>query len=75
MFQMLAVFAESERAMIRERVNAGLARARQKGTKSGRAIGRPATARAKGEQIAKLKARGLSAQAIADKLGIGKASG
>jgi DNA invertase Pin-like site-specific DNA recombinase len=41
MFQMLGVFAEFERAMIRERVNAGIARARAKGTKSGRAIGRP----------------------------------
>jgi hypothetical protein len=41
MFQMLGVFAEFERAIIVERVNAGIARARQKGTKSGRAIGRP----------------------------------
>jgi DNA invertase Pin-like site-specific DNA recombinase len=41
MFQMLGVFAEFEREIIRERVNAGLARARSKGTKSGRAIGRP----------------------------------
>jgi DNA invertase Pin-like site-specific DNA recombinase len=41
MFQMMAVFAEYERSMIRERVMAGLARARDKGTKSGKAIGRP----------------------------------
>lgn len=41
LFQMLGVFAEFEREMIRERVNAGLARAREKGTKSGKAIGRP----------------------------------
>ena len=33
---MLGVFAEFERGMIRERVNAGLARARAKGTKLGR---------------------------------------
>jgi hypothetical protein len=33
MFQMLGVFAEFERAMIRERVNAGLARAKAKGVK------------------------------------------
>jgi DNA invertase Pin-like site-specific DNA recombinase len=32
MFQMLGVFAEFERGIIRERVNAGLARARQNGT-------------------------------------------
>jgi DNA invertase Pin-like site-specific DNA recombinase len=42
--QMLGVFAEFERALIRERVNAGLARARQKGTRSGRAIGQPPAA-------------------------------
>jgi DNA invertase Pin-like site-specific DNA recombinase len=36
MFQMLGVFAEFERAMIRERVMAGLARARAEGTKLGR---------------------------------------
>jgi DNA invertase Pin-like site-specific DNA recombinase len=42
MFQMLGVFAEFEREIIRERVNAGMARARAKGTRSGKAIGRPA---------------------------------
>jgi DNA invertase Pin-like site-specific DNA recombinase len=36
MFQMLGVFAEFERGMIRERVNAGLARAKAKGVKLGR---------------------------------------
>jgi DNA invertase Pin-like site-specific DNA recombinase len=36
MFQMLGVFAEFERNMIRERVNAGLARAKAKNTKLGR---------------------------------------
>src|SRR5712671_256415 len=36
MFQMLGVFAEFERGIIRERVNAGLARAREKGTILGR---------------------------------------
>jgi DNA invertase Pin-like site-specific DNA recombinase len=36
MFQMMGVFAEFERAMIRERVLAGLARARQAGTHLGR---------------------------------------
>jgi DNA invertase Pin-like site-specific DNA recombinase len=41
MFQMLGVFAEFERAIIVERVNAGIARARAHGTKSGKAIGRP----------------------------------
>ena len=36
MFQMLGVFAEFERGIIRERVNAGLARAREKGMVLGR---------------------------------------
>src|SRR6476646_9438194 len=36
MFQMLGVFAEFERGIIRERVNAGLARAKANGTKLGR---------------------------------------
>ena len=41
MFGMCGVFAEFERSMIVERVNAGIARARENGTRSGRAIGRP----------------------------------
>jgi DNA invertase Pin-like site-specific DNA recombinase len=40
LFQMLGVFAEFERAIIQERIHAGIARARDKGTKSGRPIGR-----------------------------------
>ncbi len=43
MFQMLAVFAEFEREIIAERIHAGLARAREQGTKSGKPIGRPPT--------------------------------
>ena len=41
MFGMMGVFAEFERSMIVARVNAGMARARVNGTKSGRALGRP----------------------------------
>jgi DNA invertase Pin-like site-specific DNA recombinase len=41
LFQMLGVFAELEREMIVARVNAGMARAKAHGTKSGKAIGRP----------------------------------
>lgn len=41
LFQMLGVFAEFERAIIVDRVHAGIARARARGTKSGRPIGRP----------------------------------
>lgn len=36
MFQMLGVFAEFERSMIRERVNSGIARAKAKGQRFGR---------------------------------------
>jgi hypothetical protein len=43
MFQMLGVFAEFERAIIRECVLAGLARAKANGTESGKPIGRPAS--------------------------------
>jgi DNA invertase Pin-like site-specific DNA recombinase len=41
LFQMLGVFAEFERAIIQERVRAGLAQAAEHGTKSGKPIGRP----------------------------------
>jgi DNA invertase Pin-like site-specific DNA recombinase len=40
LFQMLGVFAEFERAIIQERIHAGIARARDMGTKSGKPIGR-----------------------------------
>jgi len=51
LFQMLGVFAEFERSIIQERIHAGLARAREKGTKSGKAIGRPQIDRRKAQQI------------------------
>jgi DNA invertase Pin-like site-specific DNA recombinase len=41
MFQMMGVFAEFERNVIRERVLSGMARAKANGTKSGKPIGRP----------------------------------
>ena len=41
MFGMLSVFAAFEREMIVDRVKVGLARARKRGTRSGKAIGRP----------------------------------
>src|SRR6202011_3240465 len=67
MFQMLGVFAEFERGIIRERVNAGLARARARGTKLGRRRVEPA-----GEaQIREQRARGDGILKIGRKLGIG----
>jgi DNA invertase Pin-like site-specific DNA recombinase len=67
MFQMLGVFAEFERGIIRERVNAGLARARAKGIKLGR---RPVESSVE-IQILELRAKGDGILKIGRKLGIG----
>jgi DNA invertase Pin-like site-specific DNA recombinase len=72
MFQMLGLFAELERAMIRERVLSGLARARADGTRSGRPIGRPAVTEATRRAVRALLNEGLSERVIASRLGIGK---
>jgi len=72
MFQMLGVFAEFERAMIQERVRAGMARAKAKGTKSGRPIGRPAIA--PGLRVAirdAYKAGGVGLRGVAQQFGVG----
>src|ERR1700752_810097 len=61
LFQMLGVFAEFERAIIQERVHAGLARAREKGTKSGKPIGR---ARIEATKEAAIRAALLSGKGI-----------
>ena len=72
MFQMLGVFAEFERAIIRERVLAGLARAKEKGTKSGKPIGRPAIHPARRAAIrAAYKAGGVGLRAVAAQFGVG----
>jgi hypothetical protein len=47
----MGVFAEFERARITERVEAGIARARKRGTKSGKPFGRPQTSQRKIEAI------------------------
>lgn len=67
---LLAVFAEFERDILRERVKAGIAQARREG----RPHGRPPTARRKSKQIKRLYARGVSKAAIARKLHIGRTS-
>jgi DNA invertase Pin-like site-specific DNA recombinase len=67
LFQMLGVFAEFERAMIVERVNAGLARARAKG----KTLGRPRTSPAIEARIRKLAAKGMGKLKIARTLGVG----
>jgi DNA invertase Pin-like site-specific DNA recombinase len=67
MFQMLGVFSEFEREIIRERVNSGLARAKAQGKKLGRP--RRDTAR-RLNAIRKLRKQG-GINKIARKLGIG----
>ena len=66
MFQMVGVFAEFERAMIQERVNAGLARARAEG----KALGRP---KLDDEVVAKVledRAKGMSLRKLKEKHGV-----
>jgi DNA invertase Pin-like site-specific DNA recombinase len=71
LFQMLGVFAEFERSMIRSRVKAGLARARLHGTKSGRPIGQQPLARYKVEAIRAELAKGTGIIKTARLVGTG----
>ena len=70
MAALLAVFAEFEREVLRERVRAGLARARQ----NGKRLGRPATAALHAVEIRKLHRAGISKSEIARRLRIGRTS-
>ena len=67
---MLAVFAEFERDLLRERVKAGIAHARA----NGKNHGRPNTASKKKDEVLKLKAEGLNNSQIAKNLKIGRTS-
>jgi DNA invertase Pin-like site-specific DNA recombinase len=67
---LLAVFAEFEREILRERVKAGIAHARR----AGRPWGRPPTAVKQAPRIVELAAQGLSQVAIARYLGLGRTS-
>ena len=67
---LLAVFAEFEREILRERVRAGLAHARQNGQR----LGRPITAALHVEQVRKLYRAGSSKSEIARRLEIGRTS-
>jgi DNA invertase Pin-like site-specific DNA recombinase len=71
MFQMLGVFAEFEAAMIKDRVKAGLNRARVHGTKSGRAIGRPRLVASRETAVKAELAKGAGILKVAKKLGLG----
>jgi DNA invertase Pin-like site-specific DNA recombinase len=67
MFQMMGVFAEFERAMIRERVLSGLARAKADGTR----LGRPPLDDKKAAAIRQARAEGKGIRRIASDLGVG----
>src|ERR1700760_2409514 len=75
MFQMLGLFAEFERAMIRDRVRSGMARAKANGTKSGKAIGRPAISDEMNDSIRALLTAGAGSQRrIAMQLGVSRSA-
>jgi DNA invertase Pin-like site-specific DNA recombinase len=65
----LAVIAKQERIRIGERVRAGLNRAMAQGTRSGRPVGRPRVV-VRRDQIAELRAQGLSWSQIAKRTGV-----
>ena len=67
---LLAVFAEFEREILRERVRAGLDHARQNGQR----LGRPRTASLHADQVRKLFRAGSSKSEIARQLHIGRTS-
>jgi DNA invertase Pin-like site-specific DNA recombinase len=67
LFQMCGVFAEFERAMIQERVKAGLARARSQG----KTLGRPRVAPNIERSIRKARDKGKGIKKIARELGVG----
>jgi DNA invertase Pin-like site-specific DNA recombinase len=67
---MLAIFAEFEREILRERVRAGIAQARREG----RPHGRPRTASLRADEVLRLKAERASHSEIARRLGIGRTS-
>lgn len=67
LFGMMAVFAEFERAMIVERVNAGLSRAKAQGTR----LGRPTVSGETEARVRALRAEGMGMVKVAKTLGIG----
>ena len=67
---MLGVFAEFETNLRKERQAEGIARAKLEG----KYLGRKPTARAKAKQVQELINKGMTKQAVADKLSIGVAS-
>ena len=66
MFQMCGVFAEFERSLIRERVMAGLERARSQGKR----LGRPPVPPILIEKMKRMRQEGMTLTAIAKKVGV-----
>ena len=71
LFGMLGVFAEFDHEMIRERVQAGMERAKRHGTKSGRPIGRPEVSAEKVAAIKAMRASGAGILKTAKACGVG----
>lgn len=71
MFGMLGVFSEFEREMIVARVNAGIARAKQHGTKSGRPHGRPRVDKKVEDRVREQLATGTGILKTARVVGVG----
>lgn len=70
MLNVLGSVAQFEREMMLERQREGI----QKAKREGKYKGRKPTARAKAEEIRKLRSEGIGATQIAQRLGIGRAS-
>ena len=81
MFQMLGIFSEFEREMIRSRVQAGMARVKREIAKTGRyetkkgtvikRFGRPGAEPHKLEEARKLLAAGIGIRKVAKMVGLG----
>jgi putative DNA-invertase from lambdoid prophage Rac len=67
---LLAIFAEFEREILRERTRAGLAHARQ----NGKRLGRPLTAGLRAAEIGKVHRAGVTKAEIARRLQVGRTS-
>jgi DNA invertase Pin-like site-specific DNA recombinase len=67
---LLAIFAEFEREILRDRTRAGLAHARQ----NGKRLGRPATAAVHAAEIRELHRAGVSKSEIARRVQVGRTS-
>lgn len=70
LYQMLGIFAEFERAILKSRIAAGVQRARSNGVK----IGRPPVAPIRLDRVRKALADGLSIRAVAKATGVSTAT-